>query len=55
MFQMLSKAYSDLLINKESCSAGAIAQQANFWDPPSKSSDGDDESSKDDPIQSLIR
>lgn len=52
---MLSTAYSKLLLDKDNSNTGAIAQQANFWDPPSKSGDDGEGSTKDDPMQSLIR
>lgn len=33
---MVSHAYSKLLSNNQASSSTALAQQANFWDPPSK-------------------
>lgn len=38
ILQLLSQAYTKFTINNQaSTSTAAIAQQANFWDPPSKS------------------
>ncbi|CAG9860142.1 unnamed protein product [Phyllotreta striolata] len=51
---LLSKAYSTISVNRNaSTSASAIAQQANFWDPPSKN-DGQ-VVLRDDNLQELLK
>lgn len=55
--QLLSQAYTKLTINNTaSASASALAEQANFWDPPSKSDQSTPPlSTSDEGIQNLLK
>lgn len=51
---MLSEAYTKLTINSQAnASSSAIAQQANFWDPPAKNPS--DNIASSDNVQALLK